>query len=186
MSSPGEACCVPTFMNGRVPAGPGRAAGGAEAQPVRSPSAPRPAVLRNALRSMGISFENTTHARRINSLFSGAVTPYSQAAVNNVPPQPVQLALGSGQLQQDFMRVTMDRVPDPRWQFALVLRKNVTKIRPPEGLEAPDARQPVRSLGLLYREDVEADLEVFGVQCRFEVDPASWLETWLAFNGLSP
>jgi hypothetical protein len=106
--------------------------------------------------------------------------------VNDVPPQPVQLALGTEQLQSDFFRVTMDRIGDPRWQYALVLRKNVTRIRPQEGLTAPDAEQPVRSLGLLYREDVEADLEVFGAQCRFEVDPANWLETWLVYHGLSP
>ena len=106
--------------------------------------------------------------------------------MNDAPPQPVQLALGPEQLQRDFFRVTMDRIADPRWQYALVLRKNVTKIRPQEGLSAPDPGHPVRSLGLLYREDVEAELEVFGVQCRFEVDPAAWLETWLVFNGLSP
>jgi len=84
------------------------------------------------------------------------------------------------------MRVTMDRIADPRWQYALVVRKNVTKVRPKEGLAAPDPEHPVRSVGRLYREDVEADLEVYGVQCRFEVDPASWLETWLGFNGLKP
>jgi len=100
------------------------------------------------------------------------------------PPQPVKLALGTGQLQDDFIRVTMDRITDPRWQYALVLRKNVTKIRPQDGLAAPDLDHPVRSLGLLYREDLEADLEVFGVQARFEVDPVSWLEEWLKFNGL--
>jgi len=105
--------------------------------------------------------------------------------VKEIPPQPVKLAVGTGQLQEDFIRVTMDRIADPRWQYALVLRKNVTKIRPKDGLAAPDADHPVRSIGLLYREDIEADLEVFGVQSRFEVDPVSWLEEWLGFNGLS-
>src|SRR5581483_10659597 len=163
MSSPGDACCVPSFMSGRVPAGPGGAAGGGAAQPVRSPRVPRPAAFRNARRSMGFSSGNSTPARRSNSLLSGAAGPYSPLAVSNVPPQPVQLALGAERLQQDFMRVTMDRVPDPRWQYALVLRKDVTKMRPSQGLEGPDARNPVRSLGLLYRTDVEADLEVVGV-----------------------
>jgi hypothetical protein len=98
----------------------------------------------------------------------------------------VKLALSAEQLQQDFMRVTMDRIADPLWQYALVVRKNVTKLRPNEGLEAPSAERPVRSLGLLYREDAEADFEVYGAALRFEVDPASWLEEWLRFNGLTP
>jgi hypothetical protein len=106
--------------------------------------------------------------------------------VKDTPPQPVKLALGTGQLQQDFIRVTMDRIADPRWQYALVVRKDVTKLRPRDGLAAPDPDHPVRSVGLLYREDVEADLEVYGVHCRFEIDPASWLEEWLTFNGLHP
>ncbi len=101
-------------------------------------------------------------------------------------PQPVRLALEAGQLQQDFLRVTMDRIPDPRWQYALVVRKNVTKIRPEAGLAPPDPEHPVRSVGLLYREDIGADLEVFGVHSRFEIDPSSWLEEWLSFNGLRP
>lgn len=102
------------------------------------------------------------------------------------PPQPVKLALGTESLQQDFIRVTMDRIADPRWQYALVVRKNVTKVRPKDGLIAPSDDEPVRSVGLLYREDVEADVEVFGIQCRFEVDPAAWLDLWLRRNGLTP
>ncbi|MBV8880515.1 MAG: hypothetical protein JO332_11155 [Planctomycetaceae bacterium] len=106
--------------------------------------------------------------------------------MSDAPPQPVKLALSSEQLQQDFIRVTMDRIPDPRWQYGLVVRKNVTKLRPKDGLAPPDAEHPVRSLGRLYREDVEADLEVYGIQARFEVDPVAWLEEWLRFNGLTP
>ena len=124
--------------------------------------------------------------RRHFPLFSSEGSPYSLTIVSNAPPQPVKLALGTEQLQQDFVRVTMDRIADPRWQYALVLRKNVTKIRPKDGLSAPSDDQPVRSVGLLYREDVEADIEVYGVNCRYEVDPAAWLEEWLKFNGIRP
>jgi hypothetical protein len=106
--------------------------------------------------------------------------------VKDAPPQPVKLAVGTGELKEDFVRVTMDRIEDPRWQYALVVRKNVTKVRPTGAPVPPDAEHPVRSVGLLYREDVEADFQVFGVQCRFEIDPASWLDEWLRFNGLIP
>ena len=104
----------------------------------------------------------------------------------DAPSQPVKLAIGAEDLQRDFIRVTMDRIADPAWQYALVLRKNVTKVRPNDGLAAPTPSAPVRSVGLLYREDVEADVEVYGVRLRFEVDPANWLEDWLRFNGLRP
>jgi hypothetical protein len=104
----------------------------------------------------------------------------------DAPPQPVKLAISADALQSDFIRVTMDRIADPAWQYALVLRKNVMKIRPNDGLTAPTPGDPVQSVGLLYREDVEADFEIYGVRLRFEIDPANWLDHWLRYNGVTP
>jgi hypothetical protein len=101
-------------------------------------------------------------------------------------PHPMKPAIPPAVIQAEFIRVTMDRIPDPLWQYVLAVRKNPTRVRPKEGLVAPTDARPVEGLGVLYREDVQADFEIFGAKQRFEVDPVHWLEEWLRSNGLRP
>jgi len=101
-------------------------------------------------------------------------------------PQPMKPAIPPAVIQSDFIRVTMDRIADPLWQTVLAVRKNPTRLRPKEGLIAPTDEKPVQSLGVLYREDVQADFEIVGAKLRHEADAVHWLEDWLRFNGLKP
>ncbi len=101
-------------------------------------------------------------------------------------PHPMKPAVPPAVIQAEFIRVTMDRIADPLWQYVLAVRKNPTRVRPKEGLVAPTDAKPVQGLGVLYREDVQADFEIVGAKLRFETDPVHWLEDWLRFNGLKP
>ncbi len=97
-------------------------------------------------------------------------------------PHPTSFSRPPAELAKSFLRATIDRGPDPCWHYRIVIPKT-SKLRPSVGLEAP---APVASLGLFYREDVEADLEILGVKLTREIDPVFWLEEALRVHGLAP
>lgn len=97
-------------------------------------------------------------------------------------PHPTAFSRPPAELARAFLRTTLDRGPDKDWHFRIVVPKT-SKLRPSIGLEAP---APVASLGLFYREDVQADLEILGVRLAREIDPVFWLEEALSVHGLKP
>lgn len=100
-------------------------------------------------------------------------------------PHPVGFSRPPQEIASRFLQVEIDRAPDPLWHYRLAVPTNV-KLRPKEGLTAPSADAPLQSLGVFYREDAEADLEVYGIQLGRETDPVFWLEELLVFNRFSP
>lgn len=99
-------------------------------------------------------------------------------------PHPTTISAAPEDIQERFIRVAVDTCPDPKWHYRIGVPA-VTKMRPNVGRRAPMPETPIESLGLFYREDVEADLEVIGVLLSREIDPAHWLEMFLDFNSLA-
>lgn len=97
-------------------------------------------------------------------------------------PHPTAFTRPPAEMAKAFLRATIDRGPDPFWHYRIVIPKT-SKLRPSIGLTAP---APVASLGVFYREDVEADLEILGVKLAREIDPVFWLEEALRVHGLTP
>ena len=87
-------------------------------------------------------------------------------------------------LQAEFINVTVDRSPDPRWRFRVNLHRS-TRIAA-GGETAPTVGAPFQSLALLQRPEPVADLEVFGLALPAEVNPADWLDLWIVRHGLEP
>jgi hypothetical protein len=87
-------------------------------------------------------------------------------------------------LRSEYINVTVDRSPDPRWRFKLNLHRS-TNIAP-GGDVPPTVAQPFQSLALFQRSEPLADLEVFGLELPAEVDPADWLDLWIQRHGLEP
>jgi hypothetical protein len=96
-------------------------------------------------------------------------------------PHPTTPAIPIERLRADYINVTVDRSPDPRWRFKLNLHR-ATRIAP-GGDVTPD---PFQSLALLQRPDPLADLEVFGLDLPAEIDPSDWLDLWIERHGLTP
>src|SRR6185295_10185810 len=96
-------------------------------------------------------------------------------------PHPVSFSRPPQEIASRFLRVDVDRAPDPLWHVELALPQNV-KMRPKEGLTAPSAEAPFQSLGLFHREDAGADLEIYGILLGRETDPLFWLEESLAYH----
>jgi hypothetical protein len=97
-------------------------------------------------------------------------------------PHPTGFTRPPSEMAKSFFRVTVDRGPDPFWHYRIVVPKT-SKLRPSIGLAAP---APLASLGLFYREGVQADLEILGVKLAREIDPVFWLEEALSVHGLKP
>ena len=97
-------------------------------------------------------------------------------------PHPTSFTRPPAEMAKSFLRATIDRGPDPFWHYRIVVPKT-SKLRPSIGLDVP---APVASLGLFYREDVQADLEILGVKLTREIDPVFWLEEALSIHGLKP
>src|SRR5687768_10142586 len=97
-------------------------------------------------------------------------------------PHPTSFTRPPAEMAKSFLRATIDRGPDPFWHYRIVVPKT-SKLRPSIGLDVP---APVASLGLFYREDVQADLEILGVKLAREIDPVFWLEEALSIHGLKP
>lgn len=96
-------------------------------------------------------------------------------------PHPTTPGIPLERLRADYINVTVDRSPDPRWRFKLNLHRS-TRIAP-GGDVRPD---PFQSLALFQRPEPIADLEVFGLDLPVEVDPADWLDLWIERHGLTP
>ena len=97
-------------------------------------------------------------------------------------PHPTTFSKPPAEMARSFLRATIDRGPDPDWHYRIVVPKTC-KLRPSVGLDVPS---PTGSLGLFYREDVQADLEILGVKLTREIDPVFWLEEALRVHGLQP
>jgi hypothetical protein len=96
-------------------------------------------------------------------------------------PHPTTSGIPLDRLRADYINVTVDRSPDPRWRFKLDLHR-ATRIAP-GGDVRPD---PFQSLALFQRPDPLADFEVFGLDLPAEIDPADWLDLWIERHGLTP
>ncbi|HEX7897377.1 MAG TPA: hypothetical protein VF950_06435 [Planctomycetota bacterium] len=97
-------------------------------------------------------------------------------------PHPTSFSRPPAEMAKSFLRATIDRGPDPFWHYRVAVPVT-SKLRPSVGLDVPS---PVASLGLFYREDVEADLEILGVRLTREIDPLFWLEEALKVHGIQP
>lgn len=98
-------------------------------------------------------------------------------------PQPTT-PMDRERLRAEFINVTVDRSPDPRWHFKLNLRR-ATNIAP-GGDTPPKVGDPFQSLALFQRTNPIADIEVFGLDLPAEVEPADWLDLWILRHGLEP
>jgi hypothetical protein len=96
-------------------------------------------------------------------------------------PHPTTPGIPLAALRADYINVTVDRSPDPRWRFRLNLHRS-TRIAP-GGDVRPD---PFGSLALFQWPEPIADLEVFGLDLPVEVDAADWLDLWIERHGLTP
>jgi hypothetical protein len=97
-------------------------------------------------------------------------------------PHPTSFSRPPAEMARSFVQATIDRGPDPFWHYRLAVPAT-SKLRPSIGLDVPS---PVASLGVFYREDVEADLEILGVRLSREIDPLFWLEEALKLHGIEP
>ena len=84
----------------------------------------------------------------------------------------------------DPARLPFDRAPakvhrtrSSRWLRVEV--ENSTRLAPETGA-APEPNGPLISLALLNRPDPPCDLEIFGQHLPADIDPADWLEMWIA------
>lgn len=96
-------------------------------------------------------------------------------------PHPTALSRPRSEFQADFLRVTQDRCKDPIWHFRVGVHR-ASKLAP-DGETPPTAEAPIQSLALFHRDEPAFDIEVFGVHLDREIDPADWLDDWLALQG---
>ena len=70
------------------------------------------------------------------------------------------------------------------WYFQVMV-ENSTRLAPETGA-APEPNGPLISLALLNRPDPPCDLEIYGQHLPADIDPADWLDLWLAEAKITP
>jgi hypothetical protein len=89
---------------------------------------------------------------------------------------PITLSIPQEQLQLDYIKLTCNQVPDPKWHFETVVHKS-TRIGPPG--TTPQPGLDVQRLSIFNRMDPPCDIEFFGTHLLYDVNPADWLDLWL-------
>ena len=93
-------------------------------------------------------------------------------------PQPVELNIPAERLKREFLKITHNHISDPAWHFEIGLHQS-SRLAPPDATP-PAAGQGIKSLTLFSRPDPPCDIEIYGQHILAEVDPADWLDLYLA------
>jgi len=95
---------------------------------------------------------------------------------------PVSVPFTTEEVARRFVQFRPS-VPTPLWQCELLVERS-HRVGPIN--EEPKPGGPMTSLALLNRPDPSCDLEILAQWLDAEIDPADWLDLWLAQQKITP
>ncbi|HEY4330822.1 MAG TPA: hypothetical protein VGN88_13860 [Phycisphaerae bacterium] len=102
--------------------------------------------------------------------------------MDEVVLHPVSITMPADELRARYVKVALNGNPNPLWHFEMAVSR-ASRLAPP-ARDVPAAGGGMISLALIHLDDPPFDTEVFGMHLLYEVDPADWLEEWIARNAM--
>jgi len=104
--------------------------------------------------------------------------------MNPFIPHPDVITFSEETVNQRFRPYRFQPGEQVSWYFQVMV-ENSTRVAPETGV-APQPNGPLISLALLNRPDPPCDLEIYGQQLPADIDPADWLDLWMAETKITP